>query len=73
MRYHGPALAQAPQHGERPHRDDVLERRIVSGGISFACMTAAAIWADVSGLDAVRKASCISRDSSLWAKYLVRR
>jgi hypothetical protein len=42
-------------------------------GIPFACMTALAISADVSGPEAVRKASCVSRDSSLWAKYRVRR
>jgi hypothetical protein len=35
------------------------------GGIPFACMTAAAIAADVSGPDAVRKASCVNLDSSL--------
>jgi DNA topoisomerase-1 len=34
-----------------------------SGGIPFACMTAAAISADASGPDAVRKASCVSLDS----------
>lgn len=44
-----------------------------SAGIPFACMTAAVISADVSGPDAVRKASCVSLDSSLWAKYRVRR
>ena len=37
-------------------------------GISLACMTAAAISADVTGPDAVRKASCVSRDNSLRAK-----
>jgi hypothetical protein len=36
-------------------------------GIPFACMTAAAISADVSGPDAIRKASCVSLDSSLRA------
>jgi hypothetical protein len=36
-------------------------------------MTAAAISAAVSGPDAVRKASCVSRDNSLRAKYRVRR
>jgi hypothetical protein len=42
-------------------------------GIPFACMTATAISADVSGPVAVRKASCVSWDSSLRAKYRVRR
>jgi hypothetical protein len=49
---------------ERPRRDDLLERRII-GDIPFACTMAAAISADVSGPDAVRKASWVSRDNSL--------
>jgi hypothetical protein len=36
-----------------------------SEGIPYAFMTAAAISADVSGPDAVRRASCVSLDSSL--------
>jgi hypothetical protein len=36
-----------------------------SEGIPFACMTEAAISADVSGPDAVRKASCVSRESEI--------
>jgi hypothetical protein len=39
------------------------------GGVPFACMTAPAISTVLSGPDAVRKAFCVSRDNSLWAKY----
>ena len=31
MLYHGPALRKTPQHGQRPVRDDLLERRIAGG------------------------------------------
>jgi hypothetical protein len=32
--YHCPALREPPQHGERPRRDDCLERRV--GGTASA-------------------------------------
>jgi hypothetical protein len=31
MLYRRPALREPPQHGERPRRDDCLERRIAGG------------------------------------------
>src|ERR1700730_869303 len=73
-----PDFATAPRFARR--RNTVSTRAAMISlnaaslaAMSFACMTAAAISADVSGLDAVRIASCVSRDSSLWAKYRVRR
>jgi hypothetical protein len=70
--YRCATLRESPQHGKRPRRDYFLNAASPEG-IPFACMMAAAISADVSGPAAVRKASCVSRDSSLCAKYRVRR
>jgi hypothetical protein len=51
--YQCPALAQP-----RARFATISLNAASLGGIPFACMTAAAISAEVSGPDAVRKASC---------------
>jgi len=73
-----PCLTTVPRFASR--RNTVSARAATTSlnaaspeGISFACMTAPAISADVSGTDAVRRAFCVSLDSSLRAKYRVRR
>jgi hypothetical protein len=63
----GPSLAQLPKHGKRP-RVTISLNAASPGDIPFACITAAVISAEVSGLDAIRRASCVRRDSSLRAK-----
>jgi hypothetical protein len=66
--YHGPALEQPPQYSKRARVATIPLNAASSEGIPFACIMAAAISADVSGLDVIRRASCV-----ICAKYLVRR
>ena len=68
-----PDFATVPRVARHPGRDYFLERHIAPVGISFACRTAVAISADVSGLVASRSAPITRPDSSLRPKYRVRR